>query len=86
MDVEASVDPRSGAVGSFYIRFSRAPIRETVPVERAEDPKMLLDLDDKGGIVGVEVLAAGLLLDFYRAIVDQTPEPFQRRMRELCHA
>jgi hypothetical protein len=84
MDVNANTDPKTGQIGSFYIRFSEADVAKTVPLKDAADPAMLVDLDAGGQIVGIEVLALDMIRTMCNLISNNLPKPYKGKVQQLC--
>lgn len=61
------LDPEAGAV---YIRFSEKPVKRTVSDSRSETI-LVIDLDEEGKVIGVEILGIDLSL---RSIRRAAPE------------
>jgi|WetSurMetagenome_2_1015567.scaffolds.fasta_scaffold15708_2 uncharacterized protein YuzE len=81
-----NTDPKTGQVGSLYLRLSEAAVAKTVPVKDAEDPECLVDLDRHGKVVGVEVLGQDMIQEVCAMIAKRLPRPYKAEVRELCEA
>lgn len=66
MSIQVSFDP----LGALYVRFSDARIVRTIEVV---PDSLVLDLDDRGQVVGIEALEPGML----RLVVDRMPPPLK---------
>jgi uncharacterized protein YuzE len=84
MKLNTNSDPKTGQVGSFYVRIHDAPVARTVPVKDPEDPEMLVDLDAKGRVVGVEVLGLDMMHALCKQIAKHLPSPYKNEVQELC--
>jgi uncharacterized protein YuzE len=82
--ISASVNPETGHVGSLYIRFLNQPVAKTVPVKDPCDPELLLDLDKRNRLVGIEILAADMLRDFCRNISKELPRQYASKLAAYC--
>ena len=86
MGIDANADPRTGQVGSFYMRISSASVDKTVPVKDANDPEFLVDVDANGKVVGVEVLGLKRMHELCEFIAKHLPKPYRTEVKEYCEA
>jgi uncharacterized protein YuzE len=86
MKTTISIDEQSGELGSVYVRFSEAAVAKTIPGKNPDDPDVLIDVDAKGQIVGVELLNSDVLRNICASIVKGVPAPYKAKVSELCLA
>jgi uncharacterized protein YuzE len=86
MKLDVSVDPKTHRIGSLYIRFSDAKIETTIPASDPNDPDILIDLDKKDRLVGIEVLGLEFMKQLCKSIVSNVPRAYRKRVRDLCAA
>jgi hypothetical protein len=84
MKVTTSVNPETGQIGSLYVQFTDKPVAKTVPVKNPTDPSLLMDLDGKGQLVGIEILASDLLREFCGLISRDLPKRYANKVDEYC--
>ena len=84
MKLDASVDPKTNRIGSLYIRFSEAQIETTIPVRDPNDPDILIDLDKKQQVVGIEVLGLEFMKQLCKSIVRNVPKPYRQKVKDRC--
>jgi len=76
----------SGRIESLYVRFSEAPIFRTVEDPRQGGPEALIDLDERGQLVGIEFLTPEIWARVCGFFAQNLPNPYQRQVQELCQA
>jgi uncharacterized protein YuzE len=86
MKLDASVDPKTNRIGSLYIRFSEAEILTTIPLRDPNDPDILIDLDKKEQLVGIEVLGLDFMKQLCKSIVNNVPKAYRKKVRDQCVA
>ena len=84
MKVTTSVNPETGQIGSLYVQFTEKPVAKTVPAKDPADPALLIDLDDKGQLVGIEILAIALMREFCGIISRDLPKTYADKIDKLC--
>jgi len=86
MKLDVSVDPKTNRIGSLYIRFSEAEIETTIPARDPNDPDILIDLDKKQRLVGIEVLGLEFMKQLCESIVRNVPRPYRKKVKDQCVA
>ena len=86
MKLDVSVDPKTNRIGSLYIRFSDAKIETTIPASDPNDPDILIDLDKKDRLVGIEVLGLEFMKELCKSIVSNVPRAYRKKVRDRCAA
>ena len=84
MKLNVNTDPKTGQIGSLYLRLSEAAVAKTVAVKDENDPECLVDLDSHGKLVGIEVLGLDMIQEFCNMISKRLPRPYKAKVRELC--
>jgi uncharacterized protein YuzE len=84
MKITPSVNPETGHIGSIYVQLTDEPVAKTVPGKNPADPELLIDLDGKGELVGVEILASALMREFCDLISKGLPKRYANKVGELC--
>jgi len=86
MGIEPSVDRQDNRLGSVYIRVSSHAVARTLPMSNSDDPDLLVDVDRRGKLVGVEVLGLASLREFCEIIASGLPSPYKSELSKYCAA